>query len=441
MKGTDAADPAAPAWHRLPWWDIIFVVVCALGIGTGVLYESTREPVEPWRIAAIVALLIGVLAVWFAVARRHVGPDPLGYASLAVIATLMIAAMTISSPLGILQGALFPYLWSVLEHTRRSVVASAVVAVGVLVFGVAASGWAVLPTLLITQSLSFLLSVGIGLAITYAWNVAEQRQRLLVELTATQQRLAELSHQQGVSLERERLSRELHDTLAQTLAGLTLIAERAVRGSRRAVELGEPLDAPLAAIDQVAELSRTALAETRALIAESAPVHGEADAPGGARGGAADGLSFRAAIERLAERFRREARIEVAVDLPSVPEALEAVARDHQVVLLRCLQEGLANVRRHANATRADVRLEVDDVGTLLEIVDDGRGFDPDRATGTGFGLPGLRDRARLLDGDVAIDTAPGAGTRVRVRLPGTTADAPRAEATHPTTAMTGGDA
>lgn len=435
MHESTAGSEAEPRWRRLPWWDIMFAFGGVLTVAAVLLYDAFLPSAEqPWRTAVVLALGAALLVVWFTVARRHVAPSPAGIACLALITVISVAEMTLVPPLGVLQGLLFPYLWSVLRVPLRSIVASVVVAASVLVVGLAASGIDALPTLVITQSISLALSVAIGLTFSYAWAVADRRQALLDELTSSHARIRELSHQQGVSLERERLSRELHDTLAQTLAGLSLIAERAARGARRAAETGAPLEGALAAIDQVAELSRTALAETRALIAESAPVHGAEPAPGR---GAADGLAFRAALERLADRFRRETGIEIAVDLPATADGretdpLETVARDHQVVLLRCLQEGLANVRRHANATRADVRLGLDGDAVSLEIVDDGRGFDPERAPTTGFGLPGLRDRARLLDGEVSIGSAPGAGTRVLVRLPGTVAPADPGRATAP---------
>jgi signal transduction histidine kinase len=93
-----------------------------------------------------------------------------------------------------------------------------------------------------------------------------------------------------------------------------------------------------------------------------------------------------------------------------------AVCPDTDVVLLRAAQEALANVRKHAGAAAVRVRLAYSD-GVALTVTDDGRGFDP-AAAGGGFGLPGLRRRAQDSGGNVTVDSAPGAGTTIRVVLP-----------------------
>ncbi len=92
------------------------------------------------------------------------------------------------------------------------------------------------------------------------------------------------------------------------------------------------------------------------------------------------------------------------------------LGRDSEVVLLRCAQEGLANVRKHAGATTARLELTVDATRATLRVVDDGTGFDPAAASG-GFGLSGLRDRIALVGGSVSVDGTPGA-TTLTARLP-----------------------
>ena len=435
-----ATEWAKTTVRRLPWWDVLFVGVPAVAVAAVFLWVT----LEPERWSGAVAVGSGLVAlvpiVWSAFARRWRGPTVRGYAAFAVIALLLTVAITLVPLLGIVQALLYPYLWMTFQRTRRSVGMSFVVAGVIGLATVLYWGPTAVPGTLFVQVMSVLMSVGIGLSITTAWTVADERQQLLDELTRAQAQVRELSRQSGISLERERLSRELHDTLAQTLAGLSLLAERAARGARRAVETGagpegagsdaqhdprsapdgaagHPLAATLTHLDQIAELAKTALGETRALIAESAPVHD------------GSGTTFTAAIDRLAERFRRETGVRVAVDLGPDASAVEAIGRDEQVVLLRCLQETLANIRRYADATAATVRLCAGPGPVVLAITDDGRGFDPERIDGTGFGLPGLRDRARLLDGSVEVDSAPGRGTTITVRLPGTPATTPRTEA------------
>ena len=195
----------------------------------------------------------------------------------------------------------------------------------------------------------------------------------------------------GVTAERARMSREVHDTVAQSLTGLVLLAQRA----RRAYAAGALDDETLELIESAA---RDALAETRALVAAAAPV--ELDHGG-----------IQAALERLAERFERETRIRVstAVELP------HPLPRDAEVVLLRCAQEGLANVRKHSQAASARVELSVAGGSALLRVSDDGRGFPAD--VHPGFGLAGLRDRLALAGGTLEVDGTPAA-TAITATLP-----------------------
>lgn len=416
-----------PAWLRLPWWDVLFVAVPGLGSIAAVIITSIDPGVTWGRGLAAAGLTLAVIPLWFFAARQHLRPSPTGIALFVLVTVIMIVAMTLLPSLGMLQSLLYPYLWTVLDNVRRSIIASAAVSLAIGVAGVAAWGADAVPVFALTQSLGLLLSIGIGLAITYAWRTADERQAVVEELQAAHARVRELSIEAGVARERERLSRDLHDTLAQSLAGLSLLAERAARNARRTPDLEAARAPTLAQLDDIAELSRTALAETRALIVESAPVHDDA------------GMAFGDAVERLAERFRRETDVGVDVHVsPALARPSSALAgsaseaepggdrpacggplsRDAQVVLLRCLQEALANVRRHAAARTATVHLTTEHDGAVLSVSDDGRGFDRDELDGTGFGLPGLRERARLLGGSVELAGAPGQGTTVTVRLP-----------------------
>jgi signal transduction histidine kinase len=97
----------------------------------------------------------------------------------------------------------------------------------------------------------------------------------------------------------------------------------------------------------------------------------------------------------------------------------------HATTLFRVLQESLTNVARHSNATQVEVVLEREGEEVVLTVRDNGRGFSPgDPVHPNSFGLVGLRERAALMSGRVEIESAPGAGTRIEMRLP-----APREEA------------
>jgi signal transduction histidine kinase len=86
--------------------------------------------------------------------------------------------------------------------------------------------------------------------------------------------------------------------------------------------------------------------------------------------------------------------------------------------LYRLVQEALNNVLKHAHASRVEVRLDLASNPATLEVCDDGAGFEPALRDGTGFGLRGMRERADRLRGQLAVESSPGAGTRVRISVP-----------------------
>jgi len=295
-----------------------------------------------------------------------------------------------------IQAIVFPLLWRASRTTRDAVALNALLALGVgagyfVALGATASAfWQAL----VIEAISFAGSLAIGFWITRISEESAARERLLGELSATQSQLAVVSRDAGVLSERERLAREIHDTIAQDLTGLVLLAQR----TRRELLGGSPTVGET--IDLLEESARSALAETRALVAASAPV---ALAEGG----------IAAALDRLGERFGRETGIAVRIRA----DAATPLDRDTEVVLLRCAQEGLANVRKHSGAAAASVSLLVDDAVVTLVVSDDGRGFDA-AAPRHGYGLDGLTDRLALGGGTFRIETSPGRGTALTASLP-----------------------
>jgi signal transduction histidine kinase len=232
--------------------------------------------------------------------------------------------------------------------------------------------------------LTLTFSIVFGLWITHIATLSEERQALLTELRATQAQLEAVSREAGATSERERLARDIHDTIAQDLTGMVMLAQRARQETDATARASQ--------LSQLEQSAREALTETRALIADGAPASLDA------------GLA--SAIERIAARFAQETGIAVTVDVDD-----RTVDRTTEVVLLRCTQEALANVRKHSGATEATVTLAR---GTLT-ISDNGTGFDPDAPT-TGYGLSGMRDRLALAGGN--LDVVSGAsGTTLTISL------------------------
>lgn len=235
---------------------------------------------------------------------------------------------------------------------------------------------------------------------------ARERERLVESLTlaqeemaALQEELAQTGRHSGAIAERTRLSRDIHDTIAQGLSSIRLLA--------RAELDGPPGDADRT-LSQVESLAGDSLADVRRIVAELVPSELEDNA-------------LAAAIQRMLERFGAETGIatELRVDdcLPLLPTA-------HEVALLRTTQSALANVRLHAAATRVVVSL-VDAQDTVrLDVVDDGIGFnartwDRERtATGSSYGLRFMRSRLREQGGGLEVESSPGDGTALSAHLP-----------------------
>ena len=212
-------------------------------------------------------------------------------------------------------------------------------------------------------------------------------------------RLYEETRELSVHAERNRLALELHDAVSQKLFGLVLNAEAA----------GTLLESdPEAARVQVAKLqalAREALDELRSLMFELRPPDLERDGLDG---------TLRKHVDVL--RHLQDAEIEL--DVVAAQAALSPdPGRDGEV--LRIAQEALQNALRHAGAKRIAVRLRGDDAGLVLEIEDDGRGFDPDAPglRSRRLGLTSMEERAERLGGWLEIRSAPGAGTTVRLEV------------------------
>jgi len=200
----------------------------------------------------------------------------------------------------------------------------------------------------------------------------------------------------AMSEERERLARELHDALNQSLFSLTLTAKAASRHlatdpARAAEELNE-----------IALLSRQAMTELRAVVEGLRTPDVERD-------------GLLPAIRSLADLLSRVHHIEIEV-LADIEPGLEGRA-EHEV--FRIVQEALTNAVRHSEAAKVTVSVENGD-WLAVTIRDDGHGFEPNARNyrGRRLGLTSMRERASMLGGTLSIDSSPGAGATVRLEVP-----------------------
>lgn len=219
----------------------------------------------------------------------------------------------------------------------------------------------------------------------------------LVEIALAGARARELEHEQAVLAERQRLAREMHDGLAQVL-GATHLRLRGLGPRAEGLR-----DGTLAAeLEDIADSCQEAYQDVREAILglrESAP---RALLP-----------SLRAYVDKFSRQSGIDARLvcEVSHELDLSPRC--------EVHVVRVVQEALTNVRKHAGATRAVVRVTETDHSTLFAVEDDGCGFELlPGAERDGYGLQSMRDRIQLLNGRLTVESAPGCGTRVLAEIP-----------------------
>ena len=226
--------------------------------------------------------------------------------------------------------------------------------------------------------------------------------------------------------ERDRIAREMHDSLAQVLGVLHLrlrALDAHVAAVQRTTGAGRG-DADAGAAEP-AGASDPTLVVVRSEATELADIAHDAytdvrEAILGLRESTRPDRSFVESLEAYAAKFSRQSGIATTVDSSAGRDLALAPAVEVQVI--RVVQEALTNVRKHAQACTATVRVVEDGETTVVEVVDDGRGFAPgapahDRET---FGLSSMRERTELVHGRFDLDSAPGRGTRVRVRVPRT---------------------
>lgn len=209
-------------------------------------------------------------------------------------------------------------------------------------------------------------------------------------------RLHERARQAAILEERQRLARELHDSVTQALYGISLYAEAASRALADGAS-----EAVATTLRDIRETSQEALGETRLLLYELRPPLLEEHGLAGA---------LRTRLQAV------EARAGLATEFAC--DADERLPPETEQALYRLAQEALNNVLKHAHARHVSVRLGLASHGALLEIADDGVGFEPGHRGEGGFGMPGMRERTERLGGMLHVESAPGAGTRVRVEVP-----------------------
>ncbi|WP_159769129.1 sensor histidine kinase [Streptomyces sp. HM190] len=392
----NAAAPALTPTPRALAWCLHLLVIGLLALAAGRAVTGDRP--HAGSIVAAAAACGAVYAVGPVLpgVRRSRRAAALWLAAVGACWLVLLAltpdAVWVAFPLYFLQLHLLP---------RRAGGAAVTATAAAAVAGFAAHQHSFSPAMAIGPALGAAVAVAVVWGYQALYRESERRRRLIEELTATRADLAAAQHTAGVLAERDRLAREIHDTLAQGLSSIQLLlraAERALphapQNAARHVE-----QARQAAVDNLAEARRFVAALTPPTL---------------------EGTTLAGALERLCATTSARHRLTARLHLTGAPTPL---ATAHEVALLRIAQSALANTVHHAEATTADVTLGYRGDHVALDVVDDGRGFDPaglpvpDPEAG-GFGLAAMRARAHALGGTLTVVSAPGHGTALTARLP-----------------------
>lgn len=364
-RGSDGVDVWEARWVRA--FHLLYYACLALGLILS--FGEHRSP------APVTLVVLAALAGWhwFLVVRR---PHLLGRLRpmalhLAVLCVLYVALVRADGSFDVVIFGLMPqpYLMLPIPWSYAGAVAT-------ILCTFAARGYLDDPDTLWRLAGSCGLVVAIGMFLMYVLRQSAQNKTL------------------GVLEERARLAREIHDTIAQGLSGIITQLE--------AAEQAMPdLPAVRRRIALAKELARDNLQEARRSV--------DALRPGPLRDARLD-----AALARVAERWSRTSEVSATVSVEGTPRPLPG---EVGATLLRAAQEGLSNAAKHARAGRVAITLTYMDDEVTLDVFDDGRGFEPD-ARGSGYGLAAMRERARDVGGTLTVESAPGEGTALCLRIP-----------------------
>lgn len=395
---------------------LLLVAILRLHLADGPADVGTPAGARRYLWSALAVALAGtylagtVLEKRYDAGRSEFNPHPYALLWLGLVTVLWGVLLAGSAEFS---WVAFPLFFLHLHVLPRRI---ALLTVAAMTAAVVASQWMAsgLPSPTLPLVLGPVLGAGFavvtGLAYRALYLEGEAQRLAADELRRTRAELARTQHEAGVAAERERLAREIHDTLAQGLSSIVLVA-RAAEKSLASGDLATAAER-FALVQQTASEN---LAEARSFVRGlTTPRLQESSLPETLR-------RLCGETETLATA-RGEAlrcRFELVGDAAELPP-------QYSVTLLRAAQASLANVRVHAKASTAVVTLAFLGDEVTLDVYDDGTGFSPQaagpgmagRADGSGFGLRSLAARVAELNGSLEVESAPGEGTVVAVRLP-----------------------
>jgi len=246
-------------------------------------------------------------------------------------------------------------------------------------------------TLMIILGL-LIISTIIGAFISSIIIQSTDRQRLIDDLTRSRANLMRVEREAGRLTERQRLARDIHDTLAQHFTSIIMHLSAAKHSNPESVQ---------SEVQQAEDAAREGLDEIRRIVWDMQPEQIEK-------------ASLVEAVEELAARWSAENSVQVKMKVTGTPHSLTSSA---ETALLRISQEAMHNINKHAQAKNVNITFSFMEDIFVMDIADDGLGFDPSK-TSDGFGLKTMRDRIEELSGILTIESERGRGTAIAVSLP-----------------------
>ncbi|OLT33371.1 hypothetical protein BJF79_34860 [Actinomadura sp. CNU-125] len=402
-------------------WDRVWLLSPYLAVAVAAPSAALREP-APLTLA-LSALVVG-WHWWMVTAHpgwpeRRAVPMTLYFTVLLGLAGALYVR---DSVYFVLLAACYPTAFVTLPG-RLAYVGVVATSAALAVPSALGADWWALPGPLASACGSTVLVCAVGGALRAVEAEARRRRLAYDELAAAHARMSELARtnaglqdellerarESGVLTERTRMARELHDTLAQGLAGILTHLE--------AADGHVPPEHPARGhVDVARRAARENLAEARRwmLALRPAPL---------------DDGTLAETLAAVVERWRTDNGARATVTATGAPVRLRP---DAEETILRATQEALANVARHARAGQVRVTLSFMDDVVALDVLDDGVGFDPDAPSGAsehgGFGLSAMRHRVTRVAGTLTVESAPGRGTALSVTVPALRPEADEAD-------------
>jgi NarL family two-component system sensor histidine kinase LiaS len=223
----------------------------------------------------------------------------------------------------------------------------------------------------------------------------EQQVNSLQKLVNEKVSLADKAHSAAIIEERQRLARDLHDAVSQQLFALNMMSSACVR------LIDHNVDAAREQMKDISEIATTAQGEMRALLLHLRPVQ-------------LSGESLQVGVQKLINELEQKSNVQFDAKISEIENTLKGI-EDH---LFRIVQEGLANVLRHAEATEVKIVLEQKESHILLHIRDNGKGFDLSTEKIASYGLKTMKERCEEVGGSLTITSKVEQGTALEVRIP-----------------------